>query len=482
MKYRVMIAALSSLLMAGCVIPPSDQPKETPLSSSSLGLGAVAAPQAETGWWKSFRDPQFDRLVDNALAHNPSLAQALARMRAAEAQVTGAQSQSLPHVSLDAEEQRQKFSGTYIYPPPFASNWNWIGSTQANLSWNLDFWGKQAALVSRAGDEAEAARLDAEGARLAITGALAQAYIGLDRAYRLADIAVETEKQRKHILDLTRQRVASGIDTNVEVREAEALLAKARVAKTRAESERDMATHEVAALAGLGAEAYGDIHRPTLDLDAGLPLPATLPADLLSRRPDVLAARLRVEAAISGRKAAKADFYPDINLAAFAGWQAIGLDSLFKSPSQAFGVGPAIHLPIFDADNLKSQYIGATAEVDDAVAGYNGTVLAAVHAVADRVTEIDALSSEIANERQSLDAASDAYRLAERRYGAGLSTYLSVLSAETLLLDARESHATLAAAQATNRVQLLLAVGGDFTPAAKTASSAPATQLASASK
>ncbi|HEX7776226.1 MAG TPA: efflux transporter outer membrane subunit [Parvibaculum sp.] len=473
MTYRVMIAALSSLLMAGCVIPPSDAPRETPLAAADVGLNAASAPAAPKAWWKSFGDPQFDKLVDDALAHNPTLAEALARMRGAEARVTTARSQSLPQVSVNAEEQRQKFSGTYIYPPPFAGNWNWIGSTEANLTWNLDFWGKQAALVSQAGDNADAARLDAESARLAIAGALAQAYIGLDRAYVLADVATETEAQRQHILDLTRQRTASGIDSKVEIREAEALLAQARVAKTEAESNRDLATHEVAALAGLGANAYAGIRRPHLNLEAALPLPAALPADLLARRPDVLASRLRIEAALAGRKAAKAAFYPDINLAAFAGFQAIGLDSLFKSPSEAFGVGPAIHLPIFDADNLKSQYIGATAEVDDAIAGYNGTVLGAVHTVADRVTEISALASEAADEQQSLDAASEAYRLAERRYGAGLSTYLSVLSAETLLLDARQSHATLAAAQATNRVQLLLAVGGDFTPAPKTASAAP---------
>lgn len=466
MTSRIALALLSSLMLSACILPPADAPRETALSPEKIGLGTEAAPDAPAAWWTSFGDPQFNRLIGAARANNPTLAAALAHMRAAQAAVTTANAASLPQISLDAQEQRQKFSGTYIYPPPFAGNWNWIGTTQANLSWNLDFWGKQAALISQATDRAEASMLDAEAARLAISGALAQAYVGLERAYRLADVAAATEAQRQHILDLSRARVASGLDSQAEVKEAEALLAAAHVARTRAESDRELATHEVAALAGFGAEAYATIVRPRLDLEAALPLPAALPADLLSRRPDILAARLRVEAAVSGRKAAKADFYPDINLAAFAGWNAIGVDSLFSAPSAAFGVGPAIHLPIFDAGRLKAQYAGATADVDAAVADYNNAVLGAVRSVSDRLTETHALAREVAEQRQSLAAATEAYRLAEKRYRAGLSTYLSVLSAESLLLDARQQEATLSAAQTTNRIQLLIAVGGDFrTPA-----------------
>lgn len=464
MRTAVAFVALTGLLLGGCVLPPSIEPGETTLSGPELGLGTEDAPRAADAWWTAFGDPQLDDLVARGLVRNPTLAQALAHMRSAQAQSGVARAQALPQVTLDGEETRERFSGTYIYPPPYAGNMNWIGDLNANLSWNIDFWGKQAALVSQAGSEAAAAQLDAAGARLAISGALVQAYVGLDRAYALADVATETVQQRQHILDLSRQRVTSGLDSNAEVREAEALLAAARATEERARGDRDIAIHEVAALAGDGANAYAAIRRPTLRLDGALPLPQVLPADLLSRRPDVLAARLRVEAAVSGRKAAKASFYPDINIMAFAGWAAIGLDTMLLAPSQNYGVGPAIHLPIFDGDKLKSQYEGATADVDAAVAGYNATVISAVRNVADRLTETGTLSRQLEHERQSLAAAQEAYRLAERRYRAGLSTYLSVLSAETLLLDARQQQATLAAAQATNRVQLLLAVGGDFTP------------------
>lgn len=110
--------------------------------------------------------------------------------------------------------------------------------------------------------------------------------------------------------------------------------------------------HAIAALTGQGASAYAGITRPSLDLETVLPLPATLPADLLSRRPDVLAARARVDAAAKGRDAAHAEFYPDINLEAMSGLQALGMAALFTSNALTLGAGPAVHLPIFDAEKF----------------------------------------------------------------------------------------------------------------------------------
>ncbi|HWY26096.1 MAG TPA: TolC family protein, partial [Nevskia sp.] len=235
-----------------------------------------------------------------------------------------------------------------------------------------------------------------------------------------------------------------------------------------------LAIHQLAALSGRGADAYAGIHRPQLDIDSVLPLPAALPADLLGRRPDVLAARDRVEAAAAGSAAAKAAFYPDVNLAAFAGTSAIGFTNLFRASSGAYGAGPAIHLPLFEAGRLKAGYRGANAEIDDAIASYNQTVLQAVRQTSDQLSMIDALNYELGEQQKSLDAAEAAYRLAEERYDAGLSDYLIVLNAETQVLSARRQRVDLVSAQVIARVSLLLALGGSFdpkAPAAQTASS-----------
>jgi len=467
--------AFAATLLSACVMPPKDAPREHALGAADLGLSSAAAPVPQAQWWKAYHDPQLDRLVEQALANNPSLAQAMARVREAQALADTAHAGLLPSVSYDFKDTRQRFSSTDIYPPPFAGNVYWEGQQGLNLNWDLDFWGRQSSLLKQARSQTAAAQLDVASARLALAGAVAQAYVDLYRNHALAEIAQRTEEQRLHILDITRKRVQAGLDTNVELRQAEGAVPQARVERTQAQNAVALAIHQLAALSGRGADAYGEIHKPQIDIETALPLPTTLPADLLGRRPDVLAARDRVEAAGAGQAAAHAAFYPDVNLAAFAGTNAIGFVNLFRASSGAYGAGPAIHLPLFEAGRLKAGYRGANAAIDDAVAAYNQTVLQAVRQTADQLSSIDALNYELGEQQRSLDAAESAYKLASERYDAGLSSYLTVLNAETQVLSARQQRVDLLAAHAIARITLLLALGGSFDPKAP-----PPVQTASA--
>ncbi|MFT4046018.1 MAG: efflux transporter outer membrane subunit [Solimonas sp.] len=475
MNRKLLIACGAALLAAGCVLPPRDEPRLTTVDDQTLGLSATVAPRVGDGWWKAFGDPQLDRLVDDALAHNPGLAEALVRVRAAQAQAIAAGASLTPGITLDGQEVRQRLSENYIYPPPeygFAAsggNMAWLGQLGLNLSWDLDFWGRQSALLREAQAQTRAAELDRASARLALSGSIAQSYVQLHQAYALADIAEQNERQREDLLKLTQGRVRAGLDTQVELKTAEATLPQARQARLQAESQRDLAVHSLAALAGHGGDAYASIGRPQLALDAALPLPDALPLDLLSRRPDVLAARARVEAATRGREAAKAAFYPDISLTAFAGYQAVGIDKLLDRHSGIYGFGPALHLPIFDAQRLKAGYLGATAELDGAIAGYNDTVLKAVRDVADQISLNDSLARQMAQVRARLDATESAYRLAQRRYAAGLTSQLAVLNAESNVLSARRDMVALTSSLVISRVTLLLMLGGSFDPNLPTA-------------
>jgi len=464
MKTLRLTALAFSLALAGCIAPPHETVREHAVATSALGLSGSVAPRDAIPWWQAYGDAQLNRLMQQALAENPTLAQALARVRAAQAGADVAHARTLPSIDLDATETRQRFSRDDIVPPPFAGGVHSEGHTLLDFSWDLDFWGRQSSLLEQARSQTVAAQLDADGARLALTGAMLEAYIDLDRQHALADLAVRSAAQRQQILDITRRRVGAGLDTNVELREAEGALPQSHVELKQAQADRERAVHLLAELSTQGADAYATIERPQWRVDAALVLPQTLPADLLARRPDVLAARARVEAATSGQAAAKAAFYPDINLTAFAGFAAIGAGNLFQSASATYGVGPAIHLPIFDAGRLKAEYRGATAEIDSAVAAYNATVLRAVREVSDQLTRIATLAEQLDSQRQSLDAAEAAYHLAGERYQAGLSDYLVVLNAETQVLAARRQRVDLIAAQATARVALMLAVGGDFEP------------------
>lgn len=464
------LAAGVTLSLSACVSPPKEETRITQLNSNNLGLSQSSSPRAAEGWWKVFGDDQLNQLIDQSLANSPSLGEALIRVRSAQAQAIAAGAKLRPGFTLDGEETYQRLSENYIYPPKEAGlgvaggDMAWMGQTTLSLSWDLDFWGEHSNLLKQAHNKVVAAELDSATARLALSGAMAQSYVELYRAYALADIAQQNELQRETLLKLTKSRLTAGLDTQLELKLAEAALPQARTARLQAEIQRDLAVHNLAALSGQGANAYDKIGRPHITPDATLPLPNALTLDLLSRRPDILAAKARVEAATAGRAAAKAAFYPDINLKAFVGLQAVGLDKLTDSGSTIYGAGPALHMPVFESKRLKAGYIGATAELDEAVASYNETVLKALRDVADQLSRLESLKRQLAEANQTSIATEAAYKLAQSRYKAGLSSQLVVLNAETQLLNTRRDLVSLNTQLLITRVTLLLNFGGSFDP------------------
>lgn len=460
---------LTALLLSACVDAPPTTPQVSELQQSNLGLTGEAAPHAPREWWKAFQDPQVDRLAGLVIANNPTLGGALARLRAAQAELAVNRAEDRPQITFDGNEQRVLFSKDYIIPPPYGGSYRWYGSLTANLSWNLDFWGKQAALIGRARDSAEAAALDAEAAHLALSGAFAQVYINLLLNYQYGDIADATVAEREEILKISQGRFNAGLENGSAVEQAKSLLSIAKADQLRFAAAREMDLHAIAALAGQGADAYATITRPKPNLDVALPLPQRLPADLLSRRPDILAAKARVRAAMKGREAAHADFYPDINLAALVGFQAIGLSNLIGGNAFTMGIGPAVHLPLFDAGKLRAQYAKSTADLDLAVTEYNGAVLAAIKQTADAMTQVKSLEAQRIQQQDAVTSAEKAFRIAEDRYRSGLQTQLPMLTAEATLLQARQALVGVVAAGAQQRITLMLTVGGGFEPVTQTA-------------
>jgi NodT family efflux transporter outer membrane factor (OMF) lipoprotein len=459
---RPLVLVALAFLASACVSTKEGSPRETQLPASELGLSGPSYAAPGRDWWLAFGDPQLDRLVGQALADNPNLAASLARVRGAWEQTVIAGAGDSLKVDFDLSAYRQKVSGNYLYPPPYAGSTFWDGRVGFNLAWNLDFWGRQAALIEQVRSSALAAELDAAGAALAISGAMSQTYVDLKRVTDLGQLAERAAQQREDLLGLTRQRVQAGLDSDVELHTAEAGFAQAQVEIEQARVGREQLVHSLAALSGQGTGAYETITAPTLDLERALDLPPTLPADLLAHRPDVAAAKARIAAAQAGREASHAAFYPNVNLIGFVGFAAVGLEQLPKGDSQTWTVGPALHLPILDAGRLKAEYRKAGADLDVAVASYNEIVLRAVREAADQAARVQSLDRQLAEQRHSLDAAEQAYELARQRYSAGLASFLTVLNAETQVLTARRARVNLLADRTQARVALLVALGGSF--------------------
>jgi NodT family efflux transporter outer membrane factor (OMF) lipoprotein len=446
-------------------LPPKESQHQPPFTETDVGITGSPTLRAPDRWWKSFDDPQLDLLIERALSESPSLAHAQARLREALAQTAIARAGLFPKARLDTSVQREHAPLNYIVSPPLAGTNFWVGQGGVSLSWDLDFWGRQADAVKQASALAQASNLDIDNAKLMLAGAVVQAYVELNRSYALMDIAIRAVAQRQDIIDITRRRLAAGIDTKLELREAEGQLPLARVARAQAQAAVDLAVHQLATICGQGAQTYASIKRPQLNPDGALPLPIDLPINLLARRPDVLAARLRVRAADAQRLAARAVFYPDISLRALAGVGAFGLSDLVEWSARGYGGGPLLSLPLFDAGRLRAQYRGSEAQLDDAIAIYNTTVLKAVQQTADQLTSIAALARERLDQQEAQVVSEDAYRIGQDQYRAGTVNYLLVLNAETQVLNARRDSVDIIANQILARVSLLLAVGGSFDPA-----------------
>ncbi len=222
--------------------------------------------------------------------------------------------------------------------------------------------------------------------------------------------------------------------------------------------------HALAALVGRGADYYTKIGPPTLTLDSVPLVPPIVPADLLGRRPDLLAALARIDAAAAGRRVARADFYPNVDLKAFLGFSALGLGPLFTGSAVTYGVGPAIHLPLFEGGRLSGEYKGATARLDLAIAQYNERVIAVMREAADAITASVAADADAAAQRRILASIAETVRLDETRQRTGLGSRLDTLASGDRLLEARQALANLEADGAVRRVQLIVALGGGFDP------------------
>jgi NodT family efflux transporter outer membrane factor (OMF) lipoprotein len=224
--------------------------------------------------------------------------------------------------------------------------------------------------------------------------------------------------------------------------------------------------HMLAEWCGLGPNELGAL-LPALHPVKGAAVPASLPADLIGRRADLVAQRLRVESTLAGVEAARAQFYPNVNLMAFAGLSSLGLDRFIDLGSRTYGIGPAVRLPIFDGGALKANLAMRQADVEQAIDAYNGTLLRALREVADETSTLQSVRLQRESQLQALSAAQSAHQLAQQRYGAGLGNYLMVLSVETDYINQRRAQIDLKARELSAELGLVRALGGGYQEASR---------------
>ncbi|MGE5088661.1 MAG: efflux transporter outer membrane subunit [Candidatus Levyibacteriota bacterium] len=459
----------AALLAAGCASMHGLAPASAPASADALAatrsLAAVEVSPAawpEAQWWKAFGDPALTALIDQALAGNPSLKVAQARTRRALAYAASAKASLSPRVDAGGEATREIYSESSFYPPPIGGSWDTYYRLQATLNWEIDFWGKNRAAWESAVGEAKAAEVDAQAARLALAVNVAQAWVRLQRAYQQRDIAQATLERRERLYALTRERNAAGIDSRLELKQTEETLPAARERIEQIDETIALTRNQLAALLGEGPDRGLAIARPDAHALGSLALPTVIPAELLGRRPDVVAQRLRIEAAQKDIAVAKAEFYPNVNLAAFVGLESLGAAHFFSAASHVAGIGPAITLPIFDAGRLRANLAARDADYDAAVERYNQTLVDAMRDVVDQLVSFRSVEAQRTQQAQALAAARDAYDLALLRYREGIGNYLQVLFAEQPLLVQQSLDVDLRSRELVLSINLIRALGGGY--------------------
>lgn len=467
---RVAAAAATlcaALALAGCA---SQGPAHEPLArlgAADLGLTAQSETGANTSlpaadWWKSLGDAQLDSLIAQALQGSPSLAMSRARFDKAAALATATSTATDVRGTLGIDATRQHYSANGLVPAPIAGHTYNTGNLQAGLSWTPDFFGRHAADLQAALGQARAAQADSAAAANQLAAQVARSYVALARLIAQKEVAGRTLTQRQSLLELSQQRTRAGLDSQVELTQAQAGLPDAGTQIEMLDEQITLARRTIAVLCGQAPEAQLQL-APRLAALQIQAMPGQLGADLLGRRPDVVAARWRVESATQGIESARADFYPDINLTAFIGLNAVGLDNLFKGSSRQMGVTPALRLPLFDGKRLRAQLRGTQADLDTAIAQYNGVVLDAVKEAGDAITSVQSLVRQQQLQAESLEKAERAYDFAVQRYKAGLASQVTVLNTETQVITQRRLDVDLRARALDTRVSLMKALGGGWT-------------------
>jgi NodT family efflux transporter outer membrane factor (OMF) lipoprotein len=460
-----MFATAVTLMVGGCASVPHVAPGPVMLAPNALASAhALTAPAVDwpsDAWWRRYQDPQLDRLIDEAIASAPSLEVAAARVRRAEAMTDQMRASDLPQLTLGGSFAEAKAS--YWNGVPYSGvpkGVNDAAGVRVGLDWNLDFFGRNRAGIAAALSAADASRADAAQARLVLTTAVASTYADLLGQMRDVDLATDTVRVRESTADLVSRRRAEGLETLASQGQAQSALESARQSLGASNELVDLTRLRLATLLGAGPDRAEAITRPADPVLPVFGLPSNVPADLIGRRPDVRAARYRVEVRAAQIRQARAGFYPSINLSGFIGPQVLGLSQFFNPGSLVGNIGPAISLPIFRGGALSANYRGSRADYDEAVASYNDALIHALQDVAQVTTSTRALTEQLAYAQAARDAANVAYQAATARYRGGLLSYIAVLSAENTLISARHAVSQLETRRFALDVALARAVGG----------------------
>jgi multidrug efflux system outer membrane protein len=456
------IVATTGACMVGptYVRPPIEQPASFKSAAPSGDQNAI--PEE---WWRLYRDADLDRLIASANASNQTLQQAIARVDEARALARVAASFRYPTITAGLVYVRQRTSANRIstvtgLPVARAATFNdWL--VPVDLSYEVDVWGRVRRSVQAATAAAMASRDDEAVVRLAVQTDVARFYYTLRSLDAQSDILTQNVASYREQVRVLSVQVNTGIASPIVLNQAQAqlqatLAQQSDVARARADEE-----HALAILCGQPAPSFAVAAKPQVDYAPPV-VPSGLPGSLLLKRPDVAEAEQNIVAANAQVGVATASLYPTFGLTGTAGFESGALTSLFDWQSRVWSIAGGLVAPIFEGGRLRANLDATKAQYRQMVGAYVNQVLIAYGDVEDALTDLHALTDEVANLRDAVAASQNYLRLAEVQYRSGLVDYLTVVDAERTLLANQLALAQSLNSQMAASVHLIKALGGGW--------------------
>ena len=475
---RTLVAAASVTLVAACAVGPDyrrtavDMPVawkiEPPFREAAPDDAAAKGP-----WWERFRDPQLDALEQQALAANPTLAAANARLAQARAIVAASSAAQVPQVGFATRLGRQKISAdrpqTNYSSPNYSTVQNDFVAAFA-VSYEVDLFGRVRRTIESATASAEQSAADLENTRLVLTADLAAAYFSLRETDTELDVVARSIALQRRALEYATARHDLGAASGLDVAQQQALLDSTLTQVDVLRKQRGQFEHAIAALTGTPAPQFALAPAPTVRTALPPPVPLGIPSDILQRRPDVASSERAMAAANVPIGVATAAFYPSITLSPVYGVESVAMATLFSYPSLIWSFGVTLLQPVFDAGRIQATVDFTRGGYDVTVANYRRIVLTAMQEAEDGITGLAALDSATAQAQVAITSTKRVLDLANSRYEGGVATYLDVITAQQGLLNNERLAAQLQGQQLLTTVFLIKALGGDWQGSATIAS------------
>lgn len=459
------IAAAVAIALAGCASVPADHNALARRDlagaelSANIKLAQEGWPQAQ--WWTAYHDEQLNAIIKQALADGPSLEVAAAHIGSARSSLSRSVADLGIAGTLNGNANRQRYSGTGLFPAPIGGAWFTEETLRLDLRYNFDWWGKNRAQVAAAVGELSAGRAAYAEAEQALAASIAQSYFRLQGAWARLENTEQLAATQNALVQDKARRIARGLANADEQRAAEAELNLIRKQQAQLRADIEHEREALRALAGADNKALADL-KPVTVSPAPHALPARLGMELLARRPDLQAARWKLEASLSKIDAAKAAFYPDVNLTGSIGIDTVKAEDLLRLASRTLYIGPSVSLPLFDSKRLDAQLDGARTNRNERIAEYNQTIVEAVREVAQGGAQLQGIEQQIVQQSAATALARAQLAAAQTRMDHGLANHSSVLNARLSLLKQQDADLYLQQVQLLAEVALTNALGGGY--------------------